>query len=106
MLRYRRDHLSYNHDKQYIIDRRNHDVWRDDVDYGDRDRQTNRYHKSASVIPRKTSQADPSAHGAFRRAYFARQPSQVVGMAVVGGPMSVSGGAFVAIGLLRPSTVA
>ena len=81
MLCYRRDDLNYNHDKHRIIDRSNHDVWRDYVDY-DRDRQTNRYHESASVIPRETSEADTSAQGALRCADFARQPGQDVGMSV------------------------
>ncbi|TAU35702.1 hypothetical protein U8P80_30690 (plasmid) [Rhizobium beringeri] len=81
-LRYQGNHLSCSHDKGGITDCGSFDVWRGLLGYDDRDREENRYHESASVIPCKTSQVDTSTYGAFRLAYFGRQPSRITGMAV------------------------
>ncbi|MGX9987807.1 hypothetical protein ACS4RR_000855 [Rhizobium sp. Z1P35] len=78
------NHLSCSDDKIDIGDCGNFDIWSGFLRYADRDREKNRYHEIASVIPCKASQGDTSAYGAFRLAYFARQPSRIVGMAIVG----------------------
>ncbi|MFS8146373.1 hypothetical protein [Rhizobium sp. R635] len=78
------NHLSCSHDKNGVGDCGSFDVWRGILGYADRDREENRYHESAAVIPCQASQVDTSAYGAFRLAYFARQPSRIVGMAIIG----------------------
>jgi hypothetical protein len=83
-LRYLGNQLSCSHDKSGITDCSNFDIWRGLLGYADRDREENGYDESASVIPCKASQVDTSAYGTFRLAYFARQPSRIVGMAIIG----------------------
>ncbi|TBC66360.1 hypothetical protein ELH27_27465 (plasmid) [Rhizobium leguminosarum] len=81
-LRYQGNHLSCIDGETCISDCGNFDVWHNLLGYSDRDREENRCHESASVVSRKASQADTSAYGGFRLAYFPRQPSRIVGMAV------------------------